>query len=152
MKQRYLRCSIWAANNLFPYIFYKSFQRQLFDIQSSAGGKERLLWRQCTLEMTTCSRHKSVLHWQFLITYFFLRISKVCSLLITGEWGEFRMKNVICIYIYFYGISSLGFLKEIDFQSVLIPDEVSNFCNRMLTNQKQELVIRNCQWNCMIIK
>ena len=62
------------------------------------------------------------------------------------------MKNVICLYMYFYGISSLGFLKKIDFQSVLIPDEVSNFCNRILTNQKQELVVRNCQWNCMIIK
>ena len=29
-------------------------------------------------------------------------------------------------------------------------DEVSNFRNRILTNQKPELVIRNCQWNCML--
>ena len=77
---------------------------------------------------------KSVLHWQFLITYFFSVSLKFAACYITGEWGEFRMKNVICIYIYFYGISSLGFLKKIDFQSVLIPDEVSNFCNRILTN------------------
>ena len=28
-------------------------------------------------------------------------------------------------------------------------DEVSNFCNRILTSQKPELVKRNCQWNCM---
>ena len=27
-------------------------------------------------------------------------------------------------------------------------DEVSNFCNRILTNQKPELVIRNCHLNC----
>ena len=28
-------------------------------------------------------------------------------------------------------------------------DEVSNLRNRVLTNQKLELVIRICQWNCM---
>ena len=88
----------------------------------------------------------------FLLPIFFSVSLKFAVCYITGEWGEFRMKNVICIYIYFYGISSLGFLKKIDFQSVLISDEVSNFCNRILTNQKQELVVRNCQWNCMIIK
>ena len=27
--------------------------------------------------------------------------------------------------------------------------EVWNFCNRILTNQKHELVVSNCQWNCM---
>ena len=29
-------------------------------------------------------------------------------------------------------------------------DEVLNSRNRILTNQKQELVIRNCQWNYML--
>ena len=29
-------------------------------------------------------------------------------------------------------------------------DEVSNFNNRILINQKPELAIRNSQWNCMI--
>ena len=29
-------------------------------------------------------------------------------------------------------------------------DEVSNFRNRILTNQKQELVFQNRQWNCML--
>ena len=28
-------------------------------------------------------------------------------------------------------------------------DEVSNFCNRILTNQKRELVVSNCQLNCL---
>ena len=28
-------------------------------------------------------------------------------------------------------------------------ETLSNFCNRILTNQKSEFVIRNCQWNCM---
>ena len=29
-------------------------------------------------------------------------------------------------------------------------NNVSNFHNRILTDQEQELVIRNCQWNCML--
>ena len=29
-------------------------------------------------------------------------------------------------------------------------DEVSNFCNITLTNQKHELVVPNCHWSCMI--
>ena len=28
-------------------------------------------------------------------------------------------------------------------------DEQSNFCNRILTSQKQKLVSKNCKWNCM---
>ena len=29
------------------------------------------------------------------------------------------------------------------------PDKVSNFRSRILTNQKGELVVSNCQWNCI---
>ena len=29
-------------------------------------------------------------------------------------------------------------------------DEAPNFLNRILTNQKQELVIKSSQWNCML--
>ena len=29
-------------------------------------------------------------------------------------------------------------------------DEVSNFRKRILTNQKYELVVPNCQWNSMV--
>ena len=31
-------------------------------------------------------------------------------------------------------------------------DAVSNFHNMIITNQKPELVIRNCQWKCMVIE
>ena len=30
-------------------------------------------------------------------------------------------------------------------------DEESNFRNRILTNHKSELVMKNCQWNCMLV-
>ena len=29
-------------------------------------------------------------------------------------------------------------------------NEVSNFLNRILTSHKKELVVQNCQWNCML--
>ena len=35
---------------------------------------------------------------------------------------------------------------------ILIHDEVSTFSNRILTNQKQEVVIRSFQWNCSYMK
>lgn len=33
--------------------------------------------------------------------------------------------------------------------SISFFDEVSNIYHRILTNQKQQLVMRNCQWNCI---
>ena len=30
-----------------------------------------------------------------------------------------------------------------------VDDEISNICNRILTNKKPEQVIRNFEWNCM---
>ena len=63
--------------------------------------------------------------------------------------GEFRVKNdTLCLHIlcwYFL----LFFIKKMCHFIIFISffDEVSIFCNRLLTNQKLELVIRNCQWN-----
>ena len=34
---------------------------------------------------------------------------------------------------------------------IFIFDEVADFYNRILTNQKQQLVIENFQWNCMTV-
>ena len=55
------------------------------------------------------------------------------------------------IYVYFLGIFLLFFMKKIVFFIIFTSffDKVWNFCNRILTNQNWELVIRNCQWNCM---
>ena len=35
---------------------------------------------------------------------------------------------------------------------ICFSDVISNLCNRILTNQEQELFIRNCQWICMLWK
>ena len=69
---------------------------------------------------------------------------------ITGQWSEliktcylmlfkfalfFVLHHKICVFIIF-----ISFF-----------DELSNFCNRILTNQKRKLVVSNCQWNFMLI-
>ena len=82
----------------------------------------------------------------------FLRICKVSTMFtwrVSGANSQQRMLRFI--YIYFLGIFLLFFMKKIVFLSFSLPffDEVLNLCNRILTNQKLEYVIRNCQWNCM---
>ena len=69
-----------------------------------------------------------------------LRRSKVSSILV-GQWGElswvffFVIYHKVCVFITFTSFF----------------DEVSNFCNSILTNQKRELVFSSCLWNCMIM-
>ena len=57
------------------------------------------------------------------------------------------MTNFLAIFVLFLVITFVFFIIFIS-----IFDEVSNFLNRILTNQKQEFVIRNCQWNCILGK
>ena len=59
---------------------------------------------------------------------------------ITVQWVEFRVKN-----------ATLCLQKNCFYHFHLYFDKVSNFSNRILTNQKPELVIKNCQWNCMLV-
>ena len=69
---------------------------------------------------------------------------------ITGQWSQFRIEYAtLCFFMLF-----VVFYHKICVVIVFISffDEVSNFRNRILTNQKQELVIRNFQWNCMLWK
>ena len=45
---------------------------------------------------------KNVFHWQFLFTYILSVSLKSWAWYITGQWGEFRAKNVpLCLYILF---------------------------------------------------
>ena len=81
----------------------------------------------------------------------FLRILKVWSMIyITGQCGEFRVKNTnLCLHILFWHCFVV-FHQKIVFLSFsfIFFDEVSNFRNRILTTQKPEM--RTCQWNCVI--
>ena len=55
--------------------------------------------------------------WQFLKTYIFPILLKFGACYITDHWGEFRV------------------------------DDLSNFCNKMLTNQKPKFVLLKFCWN-----
>ena len=72
---------------------------------------------------------------------------------ITGQWGEFREKNAAtCLQILFWYFF-IVFLHKICVFVIFISffDKVSNFRNRILTNQKRKLVVSNCQQNCMLL-
>ena len=69
----------------------------------------------------------------------------------TFSWGEFKVKNAtLCLHIFFWHFFCCFSSKKICFYHFyFFFHEVSSFRNRILTNQKPELMIRNCQWNCM---
>ena len=89
---------------------------------------------------------QSVFHRQFLFTYIFFTSLKFGACYITHQWGKFRVKNAtLCFHILLWHFF-VAFYKII---FIYFSDEVSNFCDKILTNLKPELMIRNCQWNCM---
>ena len=92
---------------------------------------------------------------QFLISYIFSDSRKFGVCYIKGQWGEFRtrIKNTtIYLLIYFFGIFCIVcHCKTYVFTIFDSFYEVSSFRNRILTTQKQELMIRNCQWSCTFL-
>ena len=78
-----------------------------------------------------------------IIPIYFLRISNVWSILHHWSAGKVHKKMLLNAFFFFF----FFFFFFIIFISFL--DEVSNFRNRILTSQKHELVVSNCQWNCM---
>ena len=91
------------------------------------------------------------------ITYLKFSVSvKYGAFYISGQWGEFKTKTLLYVFIYFFGfllLLLLFFIIKFVFLSFsfffFFFDEASNFRKRILINQKQELVVQNCQWNCM---
>ena len=93
----------------------------------------------------------------FFYLYFFVS-PKSGAYYITGQKGEFRLKNPTLYLTYtflvlFYCFSSKNLsLYHFDFFFFLcFFDKVSNFRNRILTSQNLEFVKRNFHWNCMSI-
>ena len=123
----------------------------------------RISKKNCCIRNRNISRYQTnnLLKSQFL----FLDSTKQCVLLtisvslqfracyITSHWGDITIKNstLILIYIYFFDINFCCFSSKslCFYHSYFFFDEISNFRNRILTNQKLEQVIRNCQRNCM---
>ena len=94
------------------------------------------------ITITLISNRKIHIQWDV----WFLHI---WDLHIMSQWGGFRIKTVICVFIYFFA----GFFSSWNlcfyYINFFFLDEVSNFRDRILTNQKQEFLVQNCQWNCM---
>ena len=79
------------------------------------------------------------------LQYIFSVFLKFGAYYIRGQWGEFIKQCYLmhlCTFVFHHKICV--FIIFISFF-----DEVSNFRNRILTKQKRELIVSNCQWNCM---
>ena len=69
---------------------------------------------------------------------------------VTSRVSNFlRAKNATsCLHILFWNFAVVFHQTSCVF-AIFFFDEVSKMHNRLLTNQKPENMIRNCQWNCM---
>ena len=93
---------------------------------------------------------KECVHLTNRYQYIFSVCLKFGAYYITAQWDEFIKKMLLNTVIHFLGFFLLFFImKFVFYHFISFFDEVSNFCNRILTNQKHELVVSNCQRNCM---
>ena len=83
---------------------------------------------------------------------YFLCISKVWNMLHQWEMGRVQIKECYVMFTYNFVAFFCCFSSKNCIFIVFVSffDEVSNLHNRILTSQKPEFVIRNCQWNCML--
>ena len=97
----------------------------------------------------------SVFVWQNDTTsYFSMSLSlKFGACYITAQWGRVQGGNttlcfhLLCRHFVVVVVFHHKICVSIIFNSFL--DKASNFCYRILTNQKQKFVVKNCQWKCM---
>ena len=83
---------------------------------------------------------------------YFLCISKVSSMLYHRLLGRVQSKECSFVFTNTFLAFFIVFHHEICVFIILISffNEISNFRNKILSwNQKLELVIINCQWNCI---
>ena len=104
---------------------------------------------------TVCALHKQstkeveCVHLTKCHQYIFSVSLKSGAYYITGQWGKFIKKCYLILLYTFLAFFFFFYQKICVFIIFIFLDEVSNFRNRILTNQKRGLVVSNCQWNCM---
>ena len=88
---------------------------------------------------------------KFLVTYIFLEYLKFEVFYMTSQWGRVPSKECYSIFTYIFWHFFVVFHQKNCIFVIFISffDEKSNFRNRILTNQRHELVIRNSQWKGM---
>ena len=85
--------------------------------------------------------------WILIYPHYVWYVPKLIGICLIRGLSQYRI--LLYISIYFLGIFSLFFSKKIvSITFISFFYEVSNFRNRILTNQKQEYVIKKCQSNC----
>lgn len=93
-------------------------------------------------------------HWQFLITCIFSESLKLGAYYNTGPRGQNQSEECYfmftCTFVAFFCCFLLKKCIFINFFSFFAG--VSNFHNRILPNQKPELVIRDCQRNYILLR
>ena len=83
----------------------------------------------------------------------FLRACKVWSLLHHGSLEQVQSRECYIMFKY----TSLGFFccfsskKCVFIIFISFFDKLSNFCNRILANQKPKSLKKNCLWSCMLM-
>ena len=82
-----------------------------------------------------------------MIPFLYFSVSlKFGAFWVTDQWGQVQNKERYVMLSYTF----LVFWQICDFiMFIFLIDKVSNFRKRILTNPKKELMVRNCQWNCM---
>ena len=82
-------------------------------------------------------------HWQFIITYIFSISLKFREGYITGQWCKYAVKNAtlhLHIRSWHFLLVFVNKFVFLSFSCLFFSffDKISNFCNRMLTNQGPE--------------
>ena len=109
-------------------------------------------WRTYFMAASIISKYLRVCLFDKMSPIYFLCLSKVWSILHHGSVWQVRKKMLLNAFKYFFGCLLLFFIIKFVFFIIFISfsDKVSNYRNRILTNQKRELVVSNCQWNCLL--
>ena len=71
-----------------------------------------------------------------------------------GQWAKIKIENAALYFVILSSIRNIYvaiiFISYFLLLLLLFFDEALNFHNRILISQKGQLVIRNCQWKCML--
>ena len=99
--------------------------------------------------LATVHLFRSVLVWQNDTTSYFSVSLKFGACYIMGQWGEFKIL-LYCYHLLFWHFFVVFHHKICVFIIFTFFDKVSNFCNRILTNQKQEFACWEFRCNILM--
>ena len=118
----------------------KSFGKRVISWPWSISkySKRQYFRQKLTSHIKVCSPNKMIPNLYFSVS------QKFRECYITRQWGKYRIRMLLYTFMTFWHLLVL-FPHEISVFIIFISvfDKVTNFCIKILTNQKQELVTRN---------